>query len=560
MIPPFETFFRLLSRRIPLSASRNEEKQIVPGALEAAADWEMAERAKELGCLYAVGDWIEASRTVREFFEKLPDHLAPGMRFPEHAVVFSSYEGTDYGERPHGGETVRARITVEGEVRGEIEIGYDRPDLTMLPEEQTLLNEITRMLGLALDRKALSDNLATKRSELEDQRARLETVNSYLDRIKGGFEESKVHLETMFQAIPDNVAIIDRNRNVIMTNRKEFTPGSKCHVTFFGNEKPCADCRLMKIIRDKAPIVIEIRHEENYYEVHALPIFNKQHEVDGIIEFYRDVTYRKTYEQQLQQADKLASLGQLVSGIGHEINNPNQFIRGNIKILQQAMEDILPILDDHYRTHPDLKIARLKYDFFRDHILMLLGDVANGSERIKRIVDGLKRFARRDEGLLIDTVDINTVIDESARLVHNQVHKRADIELDLAPDLPTITGNAQKIEQVLINLIINAGQAIPDERRGTIRISTSADDETLTVQVEDDGEGMSERTLSSIFDPFFTTKRAKGGTGLGLSIAYRIIEEHQGTISVSSKPGVGTAFTIRIPHERRARKRTVREA
>jgi polar amino acid transport system substrate-binding protein len=259
------------------------------------------------------------------------------------------------------------------------------------------------------------------------------------------------------------------------------------------------------------------------------------------------VTLEKTYEQQLQQADKLASLGQLVSGIGHEINNPNQFIRGNIKIIKQSLDDMLPIVDGHYESHPDLKIARLKYDFFREHIMTLVDDMAHGSERIKSIVESLRTFARKDEGLLVDTVDINTLIEASARLVHNEVHKRADIEMDLAADLPTFIGNSQKIEQVLINLLVNAGQAMPDDGRGLIKVRTGEDQGNIVVEIEDNGKGMTEKTRKMIFDPFFTTKRAKGGTGLGLAIAFKILDEHNGSISVESELNVGTTFTIRIP-------------
>ncbi|MBN1824968.1 MAG: PAS domain-containing protein [Candidatus Eisenbacteria bacterium] len=518
--------------------------------LEGMTDWDKVERIKELSCLYAVAEWIEVSGSVAEFFEKFPEFMREGMKYPDRVAVFSSFLGREYGDRPEG-LTIKSNLVVGNEVRGEIVVGYDTPDLEMLPEEQKLLNGITRILGVALDRKELADTLAAKREEMENQRRHLDKINSYLDGVVTGFEESKIRLETMFQAIPDKVAIIDRERNVIMTNREEVPPGSKCHKTFFDSDRPCLDCRLARIVREKAPITLEIRHDDNYYEVHALPIFGKDHDVNGIIEFYRDVTYKKTYEQQLQQADKLASLGQLVSGIGHEINNPNQFIRGNIKIFQQAMEDILPIVDEYQKSHPDLKVARLKYDFFRSHIMTLIQDMANGSERIKRIVEGLKRFARRDEGLLIDNVDVNTVINESARLVHNQVHKAADIELEPQREIPTFTGNAQKIEQVLINLIINASQAMPEDRRGLIRLITRSDEDFITIEVQDNGKGMGERTLNQIFDPFYTTKRAKGGTGLGLSIAYRIIEEHRGSISVSSKPDVGTTFTIRIPYKKK---------
>jgi polar amino acid transport system substrate-binding protein len=172
--------------------------------------------------------------------------------------------------------------------------------------------------------------------------------------------------------------------------------------------------------------------------------------------------------------------------------------------------------------------------------------MAHGSERIKEIVEGLKRFARRDEGLLIDAVDVNTIMDASRRLVHNAVNKFADIELDLAPDLPIITGNAQKIEQVVVNLLINAGQAMPEGRRGRIRASTRVEGGYAVIEVQDNGKGMSEQTIKRIFEPFFTTRRASGGTGLGLAIAYRIIEEHGGTIAVTSKLGVGTTFKITL--------------
>jgi signal transduction histidine kinase len=351
----------------------------------------------------------------------------------------------------------------------------------------------------------------------------------------------------MFRAIPDMVVMIDRNCEIVMTNRDNVEPGELCHRALFNRGMPCESCHLEKIRETHAPITAEIQKGDKYYEVHALPVFSKDQEVDGIIEFYRDITSQKIYEQQLQQADKLKSLGELVSGVGHEINNPNQFIRGNIKIIEQALEDLLPIADAHYAENPDFKVARLKYDFFREHVMNLVSDITKGSERIKGVVDSLKSFVRKGEGLLNDQVDINNVISESARLVEKQVQKNADIELELAEDLPTFTGNAQKLEQVLVNLMMNASQAMLDKRRGLIRISSALDAGHIVVKVADNGIGMSEATLKSLFDPFFTTKRARGGTGLGLSIVFRIIQEHRGTIHVASQIGQGSTFTILLP-------------
>ncbi len=535
------------------------------------AEWEKDERIKELACLYTVADWIEVSVSIKEFFASLPKYLATGMHYPEHAVVYSVYQGIEYGRKPAGRHFIETALEVSKQVRGRIMVGYDSDDHLLLPEEQKMLDEIGRMLELALERKDLRERLASKQAEeteyaqrlcelekeieiqekeLEGQREKLGIVNSYLDRIKGDWEESKARFETMFMAIPDKVAMIDRKRDVVMTNWENGTPGGKCYQTFFGMDSPCVDCRLMRIIKEKSPITIEVKHEDEYFEVHALPLFNPEHEVEGIFEFYKDVTRERIYEQQLLQADKLASLGQLVSGIGHEINNPNQFIRGNIKIIEQALGDILPIIDDYYQDHPDLQIARLKYDFFRGHIMTLVADMAHGTERIKGIVEGLRRFARKDEGLLTDSIDVNACIDASARLAHNQVRKSCDVELELAPDLPKFAGNAQKIEQVLINLIINASQAMPENERGRIVIRTRFERGKVVVEVKDNGKGMSERTLKKIFDPFFTTRRAQGGTGLGLSIAYRIIDEHGGTILVTSKVDVGTTFSISFPIKR----------
>ncbi|MFA4985789.1 MAG: ATP-binding protein [Candidatus Brocadiia bacterium] len=538
-------------------------------------EWEKEKRVRELNCVYAVSDWIEYSTNIKDFFDELPKYLTPGMSYPDQAVVYAVYQGVEYGEKPSGPQFISISLEVREQYRGEMIVGYKDPALKFLPEEQKMLHEIGRVLRIALDRKDLRENLAalkdeaeeyTKRvadlqaeitsrtAEIEAQQSKLSTVNSYLSKMESGFEEAKIRLETMFKAVPDKVAIIDRNRKVILTNRENVPAGNKCHKTFFDSDVPCQDCRLARIIREKAPISIEIRHDDAYYQVHALPIFDSNQEVEGIIEFYREVTREKSYEEQLRQADKLASLGQLVSGIGHEINNPNQFIRGNIKIIQQAMDDMLPIVDEYAKSHPDFKVAKLKYEFFRQHIMTLINDMAHGSERIKGIVEGLKRFARRDEGLLIDSMEINTIIDAAARLVHNQVHKTSDIELELTPSIPSVVGNAQKIEQVLINLIMNASEAMPEGRRGHIVVSTKAEEGSVIIEVRDNGKGMNESTLKRMYEPFFTTRRAKGGTGLGLSIVYRIIEEHGGTVSVNSKVDVGTTFIITLPVRRRSGK------
>ncbi len=536
--------------------------------LNKLSDWEREERVKELSCIYGVAEWIETSANIHEFFTHLPQYLGPGMRFPEEVVVYSIYNDVEYGHEPESSDYIVVFLVVNGALKGEIRVGYLRDSHELLPEEQKMLSEIGRILSLALERKELRDGVALRREEeellrdrlarldkkislregeLEAQQQKLSTADSYLNRINSSWEKASRRMETMFQAIPDPVMLIDPDLNVVMSNNPDVPAGLKCYEAFFHREAPCTDCRCMRVLKDKTPITSNIRQDDRYLQLHTLPVFNQDNEVDGILEFIRDVTLEKTYEQQLQQADKLASLGQLVSGIGHEINNPNQFIRGNVKIVRQALEDMLPIVDEYHQTHPDLKIAKLKYDFFKDHIMTLVDDMAHGSERIKGIVDSLRSFARKDEGLLVDTVDVNTLLGATTRLIQNEVNKRAEIEMDLAPNLPTFTGNSQKIEQVLVNLIVNAAQAMPDDVKGLIRVETRQEEGNIVVRIIDNGKGMDEKTRKQIFDPFFTTKRTRGGTGLGLAIVFRILEEHGGTIDVASKLNEGTTFTIRIP-------------
>ncbi|MBD3179268.1 MAG: hypothetical protein GF417_06545 [Candidatus Latescibacteria bacterium] len=540
------------------------------GRLSNEQEWEKDERVKELTCIYNIAELIESSETVDEFFNKLPRYLSAGMLHPEEVVVYSRYDGTEYGQKPSSSNYISVNLTVWNQDKGEIQVGYHDESIELLPEEQKMLDEVARMLNLALDRKELKEKvermateekeyhdkleelkeeITNRTEELEQQKKKLSIVDSYLNRVNDGWDKAKSRLETIFKAIPDEVVLLDRNRKVVMTNREDIEPGEYCYSSLFDRDKPCKDCRLARILNEKTPVTLTIKDDDRFLQVHALPVFNKKHEVDGILEFYRDVTLEKTYEQQLQQADKLASIGELVSGIGHEINNPNQFIRGNIKIIKQSMEDMIPIVDEYYGEHPDLRIARLDYDFFKEHIMVLVDDMAHGSERIKSIVEGLRAFTKKDEGLLADNVDINTLVEATTRLVYKEVHKRAEIELDLQEDLPTFKGNAQKIEQVLVNLIVNASQAIPDDRKGHITVRTMLERGNIVVQVADNGSGMNEKTMKQIFDPFFTTKRARGGTGLGLAIAFRIVDEHGGNISVNSRVGSGTTFTIKIPVE-----------
>jgi signal transduction histidine kinase len=253
-------------------------------------------------------------------------------------------------------------------------------------------------------------------------------------------------------------------------------------------------------------------------------------------------------QQQLVQSEKLASLGRLSAGMAHEINNPIQFIQGNMRILSEATDSIIPVLDCYAEDHPGFKIARLEYGFFREHIKTLLHDMSNGTVRIADIVRDLKKFARAEEGRFDESVDINEAVRSSLRLVHNKI-KRHNVIPELDPALPRITGNTNKVEQVMVANLINAAEALIDRPDGIIKIATAADPGggSVRISISDNGPGMTDEVKRKIFDPFFTTKHRSGGMGLGLSVVYGIIKDHQGWIEVNSHLGEGTTLHYHFP-------------
>lgn len=424
-------------------------------------------------------------------------------------------------------------------------VNYDgQPRIETVYKDIRVRKELERKL---MEQMSLLEQKVQERTvDLENQKNLLTKRNQELITATEKLRESKTRLQALFRAITDRVTVIDADYNILMSNQKSIGNRGKCYKKVFGLEQPCEECLLTTVFREKAPVTREKMVEDEYYLVQAYPIYDSACNITGALEISRVITKEKNMERQLLQADKLASLGQLVSGVGHEINNPNTFIRGNLYIVQEAMKDIFPILDQHYKAHPELKIARLNYDIFRQNVPVLIEDMVTGANRIKGIVDGLKKFAKRDEGLLNEVVDLNAITEACLRLVDNQVRRTADVKEDFDPNLPTVIGNAQRLQQVIINIVINASQAMGDNR-GTIRVITRFDDNDVVLRIQDDGKGMDEKTVRQIFDPFYTTKRHQGGTGLGLSIAYGIVKEHGGRIDVESKVGVGTTFCMYLP-------------
>lgn len=253
--------------------------------------------------------------------------------------------------------------------------------------------------------------------------------------------------------------------------------------------------------------------------------------------------------RQLFQADKMASLGFLVSGVAHEINNPNQFIMSHIDPLKNAWNGAIPVLDQYYSQYGDFRIGGVNYSQIKEKIPQIFSNIARGSQRIKSIVDELKGFANDSPCNSFTTVNLNQVVDSALTLTASMIKKSTHtFSFDRAEGLPVVLGHFQRLEQVAVNLIQNACQAL-NSPQATISIRTVylREPNEVLLEIEDSGCGISEQDLRHITDPFFTTKRDKGGTGLGLSISSKIIENHGGTIIFKSTKGKGTKVTVHLP-------------
>jgi PAS domain S-box-containing protein len=270
----------------------------------------------------------------------------------------------------------------------------------------------------------------------------------------------------------------------------------------------------------------------------------------------RDVSARKQLEQtahqqelKLVQANKMAALGTLVSGVAHEINNPNQMVLLNSSVLADTWRDACITLDAHRTQGGEFTLAGLPYAEMRDAAAGLIRDLNEGARRIDRIVQDLKDFARpQRQGPQMD-VNVNDIVHRAQRLLAHLVNKRTRrFQLDLANHLPAVRGDAQQVEQVLVNLIVNALEALPDPSRGvTVTSRRRASDSWVVIEVADEGAGISPEHLQRLCDPFFTTKQDSGGTGLGLSVTFALVQAHGGRLDFDSAPGRGTRVTVSFP-------------
>jgi signal transduction histidine kinase len=257
--------------------------------------------------------------------------------------------------------------------------------------------------------------------------------------------------------------------------------------------------------------------------------------------------------KRLVQSEKLASLGELAAGVAHEINNPVGYVSSNLTTLQKYLAVYEKVLDAPEADSADMAALKkkLNYAFIRDDLQNLVKETQEGVGRVKAIIQDLKDYARTNAATHYVASDIQVGLKSTLNIARIQLKNRADVRLELG-NLPLVECAPAQIDQVFLNLIVNAAQAMPEGKMGLIDIRTDCNSEQVWIEVKDNGPGIAPDVLKKIFDPFFTTKDPGTGTGLGLSVSQNIIQQHGGTLTVDSTVGVGTTFKITLPIKRPA--------
>ena len=373
--------------------------------------------------------------------------------------------------------------------------------------------------------------------EVQKKIAELRTSNLEL-------EQKRQQLQAILDGIKDVMLVIGPDFRIISANNEYFRifpeprpEGKLCHTVLRGRNTPCDDCLALtasakrKVCRRVDIITVAGTHR--HFEITASPLQDLQGNTDQVLIFKRDVTVEKEYQVKYYQAEKIATIGTLAAGVAHEINNPLTAVSGFTQGLQRQL-----------RKYRDELPDRLQKDFaeYTDVIL-------KECHRCQEIVQSLLTFSRQTSGKFTP-VALNEIIRETLRLLRYQLKGRDPdlVTLELDPDLPRVMGDESQMKQVVLNLIINALDAV--KKKGTITMRTYVqEDDKVCLEVEDSGCGIPEAYLDKLFDPFFTTKPVGQGIGIGLSTCYNIISSHGGEISAASREGKGSRFHITLPLE-----------
>jgi two-component system sensor histidine kinase HupT/HoxJ len=314
------------------------------------------------------------------------------------------------------------------------------------------------------------------------------------------------------------------------------------------------DCEMQLRAADGSPIPVSLNCTPRYSAtgkmlgvvVTGRPVGELRRAYKALRQAHEDL---KRTQQQLLHSEKMASLGRLVAGVAHELNNPISFVFGNVLALKRYSKRLQEYLGAVERKEPWERIDALREELGIDRLLAdlpsLIEGTAEGAERTRDIVDGLKRFSAADRNLR-EEMDLVPVVERAVHWVTKAAPANFTVELDLPAEL-TVVGSAGQLQQVMMNLVQNARDATAGQENARLTVSAEVGSGSVRLRFADNGPGIAPENLPRIFDPFFTTKPVGKGTGLGLAISYGIVEQHGGSIEATNVPGVGAEFAVVLP-------------
>lgn len=373
--------------------------------------------------------------------------------------------------------------------------------------------------------------------------------------VEQALRESEQKLRALFNQSPDILMTVDAEGRILMLNRS--LPGLSAERAAGQDSRRLFPPELWDWYRQALQGVLasgEIDHVQysmadgSWWEARIVPIL-QQGQVTAVMVIASDITENRKLQTQAMHNARLATIGVLAAGVAHEINNPNNAILFSAGLLERAWREARPIFDEYAEEHGDFSLAGIPFSEAQETLPKLLAEIGANAKRISRIVENLKHLSKRDAGGLDERVDVAKALGAAAMILHAEIRKRTDhFVLRLNEDLPLIRGNAQQLEQVFINVLLNALESLPN--RGCAveaRAQLAAEGDQVVVSIRDQGTGIAAEDLQRLKEPFFSTKTDSGGTGLGLSISNDIILRHRGRIEFSSLPREGTCVTIRLP-------------
>ncbi len=432
---------------------------------------------------------------------------------------------------------------------------------------------------------SLEDEVQLRTAELLQHNRMLEKEMKERQAQEALVLRAKQEWERTVDAMPDMIAIVDTEYNIVRVNKAmldktgSFYPellGSKCYLWMHDRDTPPDYCAHSELLQNGRRCQSEIYEERlgGHCEVIVTPYYDPDGSFAGSVHIVRDINEQKKAEQekekiqsQLLHAQKLESVGQLASGIAHEINTPTQFIGTNIDFLDEASQDIsgfMEQLQEIIQKAPqeiidavNTAVEEMDWEYLSEEMPLAVSQSRDGVKRVTSIVRAMKEFSHpgsRDK----ESSNLNHIINTTVTVARNEWKYVADMEMNLDENLPQIPLLADEMGQVILNILVNAAHAIaeklgdnPEGEKGIITITTAKTNDGVELCISDTGAGMPEEVKLRVFDPFYTTKKVGKGTGQGLAISHDVIvEKHQGSIVVDSTPGQGTTFSINLPLEK----------